>query len=204
MLEKDAEAETESSTTNAAKQTVCDAAIRCFQQYGPQRTSMADIADEAGISRKTLYRLFDDRPTLIEHILNQRLNEMGAGVKSRLRQFKTIEDALIEGSIESVAAGRQDKLFSEIVREDTNHRVEQFMFRGTDTVRKNMMKIWSPVLEEGRKRDLVRNDLTNERIVDLIQNVHALLFIRDDYGDNDQRAFLKDFLLPAILKVRNP
>ena len=201
MLDKDEETEAESSATDAAKQTVSDAAIRCFQQYGPQRTSMADIADEAGISRKTLYRLFDDRPTLIEHILNQRLHEMGVGVKSRLHQFETIEDALVEGSIVSVAAGRQDRLFSEIVGKDTNHRVEQFMFRGSDTVRENMLKIWSPVLEKGRKHDVVRDDLTDERIVDLIQNVHALLFIRDDYGENDQRAFLKDFLLPAVLKV---
>jgi AcrR family transcriptional regulator len=34
---------------------IVDAAVRCFERYGPQRTSMSDIAEEAGISRRTLY-----------------------------------------------------------------------------------------------------------------------------------------------------
>jgi len=33
---------------------IVDAAIRCFERFGPQRTSMNDIADEAGISRRAL------------------------------------------------------------------------------------------------------------------------------------------------------
>ena len=47
---------------------IVDAAVRCFERYGPQRTSMRDIAEEAGISRRTLYRVFDDRSALIEEI----------------------------------------------------------------------------------------------------------------------------------------
>ena len=51
------------------KKIVIDAAIKCFKQYGPHRTSMTDIAEAAGISRKTLYRMFEDRPSLVEQVL---------------------------------------------------------------------------------------------------------------------------------------
>ena len=63
---------------------IIDAAVRCFERYGPQRTSMNDIADEAGISRRTLYRIFGDRSDLIETLLHRRLAEMGRRVEEHL------------------------------------------------------------------------------------------------------------------------
>lgn len=61
-----------------------------------------------------------------------------------------------------------------------------------------IVELWSGVIDTGRKQGLVRDDLSNERIVELIANIHALLLIRDDYTVADQRKFLIDFLLPAL------
>jgi len=192
----------DTSDSRTSKQQIVDAAINCFAKYGPQRTSMADIAEEAGISRKTLYRTFDDRPALIEHILNERLAALGKKLRKQIAKFKDFEDALIEGSIMSVAVGRGDKLFNEIVQKDTNHRIEQFLFRGNDQILSDMTSSWSPVIEMGRRKGLVRQDLPDERIVELIMSVHALLFMRDDLNKEAQRAFLKDLLVPAIARPK--
>lgn len=184
-----------------AKQKIVNAAIKCFEQYGPQRTSMADIAEAAGISRKTLYRIFEDRASLIEQVLAQRLSILGNKVQKQCAIFIDFEEGIVEGSIASINAARRDKLFNEIVQQESNRRIERFLFRGTDQIFSDMCDIWFPLIEEGRKQQRVRKDLSNERIIEIIISIHALLLMRDDYGVAKQRGFLNDVLLPAITGV---
>ena len=185
-----------------SKQAILDAAVECFSKYGPHRTSMNDIADAAGVSRKTVYRVFEDRPTLVEAILVERLVDLGERFGKRLSRFATVEEALVEGSILSVETGRQDDLISQIVQKDTNRRLEQFLLRPGDAVFASMCANWFPVIEKGRQHGTVRSDLSNERIVEIIISIHALLTMRDDDDPDDQRAFLKDVLIPAITEMK--
>lgn len=181
-----------------AKQKICDAAIECFQQYGPQRTSMADIAEKSGISRKTLYRVFDDRATLIEYILQQRMYILGEKVSKRLSKTSNFEEGIVEGSIYAVRVSKADKLFNEIIKRDTNHRVEMFLFGPRGDVKSAIIEIWSGVIKMGREGGHIRENISDERVVDLLANIHSMLLIRDDYTEEDQREFLVDFLLPAL------
>ena len=82
-----------------SKQIIIEAAARCFEQYGPQRTSMDDIAEAAGISRKTLYRVFDDRPKLIQAILQWRWAKIAKKLQNRVAKASCFEEALLEGSV---------------------------------------------------------------------------------------------------------
>jgi len=52
--------------TDQIAQRVLGAALTLFARHGFQRTSMADVAGEAGISRATLYVRFRDKPALFE------------------------------------------------------------------------------------------------------------------------------------------
>ena len=107
---------------------------------------------------------------------------------------------MIEGSIISIAAARRDKLFNNIVRDETNHQLEQFLLSGGGTVNTDGLQTWSPIMDKGREDGLVRECLSNVRILELIVNVQALLLLRDEYGKDEQRKFLKDLLVPAVLK----
>lgn len=186
------------SSSLATQQDVIDAAIRCFKRYGAGRTRMGDIAEEAGISRKTLYRIFEDRPALVNRVLSQTLNTMGKKVERELKTFTTVREAVIEGSIRSVKIGLKDKLFNDIVKSETHYRVEQFLMLGDSKVRADMLRIWAPVIDRGREERLIRTDLSNERVTEILQNVHSLLLIRGDEGEASQRTFLKDLLWAAI------
>jgi len=186
------------SSSGASQQDVIDAAVRCFKRYGADRTRMGDIAEEASISRKTLYRIFEDRPALINRVLSQTLNTMGKKVERELNSFTSVRDAIIDGSIMSVNIGLKDKLFNDIVRSETHYRVEQFLMLGDSKIRADMLRIWTPIIERGREEQLIRADLSNEQVTEILQNVHSLLLIRDDDDENSQRTFLKNLLWAAI------
>ena len=180
-----------------SKQIIIDAAVKCFEQYGPQRTSMDDIAEAAGMSRKTLYRVINDRPKLIQEILQQRWTKIATKIQSRIARAASFEEALLEGSVTAVSAAQDDKLANEIIHKATDHTMEQFLLHGNERVYKANQDIWLTAIVEGRQQGVVKPNLSDDRIIEIIASMHVLLLMRDD-SPAKQRAFLKDVLIPAI------
>jgi len=52
-----------------------EAAATLFAQYGFRRTSLSEIAEAAGISRPTLYQLFDNKEVLFRQLANHRQDQ---------------------------------------------------------------------------------------------------------------------------------
>lgn len=49
--------------------TILDAALTAFSTYGAAKTTMADIAEAAGVSRPALYQYFDDKEDILVGVL---------------------------------------------------------------------------------------------------------------------------------------
>lgn len=180
--------------TPTGKKIVIDAAIKCFKQYGPHRTSMTDIAEAAGISRKTLYRMFEDRPSLVEQVLLSIFGVMRDKIAKRVGSIDDTRKALVDGILISMDVAREDKLFNEIIRKDTNYRAEQLMVRGNRATRKYMMEFWGPILNKGKQEGLIRPSLANDRIFEIMMSLIAVLLMRDDRDDEERRQFVEDLL----------
>jgi AcrR family transcriptional regulator len=63
-----------------AAERILDAAGRCFASKGVPSTSIADIARQAGCSRPTIYRYFDDRQALRLAFVHREARRVGAAV----------------------------------------------------------------------------------------------------------------------------
>lgn len=180
------------------KQAVIDAAIKCFKQYGPQRTSMADIADKAGVSRKTLYRMFEDRPSLVEDVLLKLAAHMADKMAKRLGPIKDAKSAIIEGMMISVEVTLEDKLFNEIIQKEVDYNAEQLLVHGNDAILEYMAERWGPIIDQGREEKVIRPSLSDARIFELIMSILSILIMRSDSDEEIRREFLLD-LLGAIL-----
>lgn len=53
------------SPMNERERNILDAAVRVFSRYGVKRTSMGDLAEEAGVSRQTLYKAFRSKDDVL-------------------------------------------------------------------------------------------------------------------------------------------
>ena len=104
----------------------------------------------------------------------------------------------MEGCVTAVLAVRQDKLATDIVHKATDHTLEQFLLQGNERVYKTNQDIWVDVIAAGRKEGVVKKNLTDDRIIEIIRSLNALLVMRNESPSN-QRAFLKDVLIPAIV-----
>jgi AcrR family transcriptional regulator len=141
----------------STRQVVLDAAIRKFSEKSFLGATTIQIADEAGVSEKTIFDLFGDKKTLYlevrEYIRRSAIRDMlprlpiGGGAPAILRALgrEFLRDRA-RVSIQAITA---------IDDPDIKRSTQEF-FLGTQALVKS-------ILVEGRKSGLVRTDLDIDR-----------------------------------------
>jgi len=73
-----------------------DAAERCLQRHGIRRTTMVEVADEAGLSRAWLYRHYPDKASLLGATLIRQDEQFWADARSRISRRTTLSAQVAE------------------------------------------------------------------------------------------------------------
>lgn len=95
------------------KVEILDAAERLYADIGFEKTSMADIADELGMSPANLYRSFAARRDIDHAIAERQLAQIEDAAWSAIRDAGHDPEAAFHNLIEAVAARTSDILFHE-------------------------------------------------------------------------------------------
>lgn len=87
------------------EERIVDAALRCVTRWGVAKTTLDDVAREAGCSRATVYRLFPGgKDGLMVAVGHTEIARFFEGVGARMGEAATLEDVLVNGITE---AGRR-------------------------------------------------------------------------------------------------
>jgi AcrR family transcriptional regulator len=89
-----------------AAERILDAAGRCFATQGVPSTSIADIAREAGCSRPTIYRYFDDRQALRLAFVHREARRLGAAVAASVGRIDDPAARFVEACLRALAGVR--------------------------------------------------------------------------------------------------
>jgi AcrR family transcriptional regulator len=73
-----------------------DAALVCIGRFGLAKTTVEDIAREAGCSRATLYRYFDGKPAIVRAVLVAEHDRVVGEVVDAGRAASTFADAVVD------------------------------------------------------------------------------------------------------------
>src|SRR4051812_6360047 len=99
----------EATTTEAAR-AVLEAAKRCCERWGRTKTTVDDIANEAGISRATLYRMFPGgRDNLFESLRQQQTADFFVELSTHLAGASSFQDLLVRSVVHATRALRADE-----------------------------------------------------------------------------------------------
>jgi AcrR family transcriptional regulator len=77
------------------RQHILVGATAIFSRYGYARTTMGDIAAEAGMSRPALYLLFPDKEALFTAVIRHMDEEKQAEIRSGLKRYKGLHAKLL-------------------------------------------------------------------------------------------------------------
>jgi AcrR family transcriptional regulator len=98
------------------EERVIDAGLRCIGRWGTAKTTLDDVAREAGCSRATIYRLFPGgKEALLQTIARTEVARFFDALADRLTAAPTLEESLTLGITE---AGRRIE----------SHQALQFLF----------------------------------------------------------------------------
>lgn len=77
------------------KELIIKGADELFTKYGLRSVTMDDIAKRVGISKKTIYQLFEDKDALVEIIVKQKLEEQYLAMQEIAKTYTNpIEEVL--------------------------------------------------------------------------------------------------------------
>jgi AcrR family transcriptional regulator len=188
------------AAAHSPEERIIEAATACFARWGVAKTSMGDIAEQAGMQRPHLYRHFESKEALIVSII---VRDSRALSQERLRRFPrrgraatVFLKALMYG--QERLAGTD--FASYIARDDSDLLVRLL---STDSAFLEAEALWwNPALDYGRRRGEVRDDLTNAEIIQWFLLSQMTIFERRDMfaSPDDVRRQLARFIIPAILR----
>lgn len=84
------------ASTTDTRSRLCIAALDCIKRHGYEKTTMGDIAAQAGIARPTLYKHFKSKQEILFAGIDRVALAFALSVAEHARQFSTLEERIIE------------------------------------------------------------------------------------------------------------
>lgn len=185
---------------------IIEAAFRLFLAHGYSRTSIRAIAQEAGVSERTVYVAFKDKISIITAIGDRERfgTEEGDGVAQFIESLRTIPDPMerLRMAVHQMAVSRQRglALIARIVRAEaqSDPRVRQFLAAAVE-YRHRGTRIYAEVIL-GRA---LPDGPSTEQLVDELEamfNEETYLMLVAERGWTGERyeAYIVDMCLVAL------
>jgi AcrR family transcriptional regulator len=169
-----------------AAERILDAAGRCFVEKGVARTSVGDVAQEAGCSRPTVYRYFEDRDALRRAFVHREARRIGAEVLDEVARIKNPQRRLVSAVLAALRRVRADPTLAA-------------WFSSGESSAATDVAGTSPVLESLVAAFLgdASNDRTRESARWVVRVVLSLLTM-PGADEAEERALLERFVLPVV------
>ncbi len=151
-----------------ARDRLVDAAEVCFSRFGVAKTTLEDIAGEAGVSRATVYRYFEGgRDEIILGVVLREARSFLAGLERRVQREATLTEAIVEGVLFTVASVRKNEhlalLFAPEVAGQTT------TIAGASTALFELTgDFLRPIFEAARARDQLREGIVAEDAAEFV------------------------------------
>lgn len=104
---------------NGFEGRILDAGIRCISRWGVAKTSLDDVAREAGCSRATVYRVFPGgKESVFNAIATREVERFFAAVAARLARADDVEELLVAGVAEGSRRIREHPALQFLLRHE--------------------------------------------------------------------------------------
>ncbi len=188
-------APTESDTVD---RIVAAARLR-FRQKSVPKTWMADIADEVGLARQSLYAFVSGRRELIELALVARCAEiMPRFVLAPGTSVDNVADALVDMTAAMVEYTSRDEEFSALAAALSRDHLFAVL-AGPSRIRDMVRGSLAPLLDTAEHQGILRHNVSRNDITAWVQSVLTSLAGRPDLNADSLRNTLRAFLVPSIL-----
>lgn len=200
------------SPISSKQADIINAAEKLFILKGPNNTPTAEIAKQAGVTEKTLFKYFPKKEYLIKRVLfplilktifPYQLNDILKTIRTNNSDPKSFFRALFENRIEAAKAhGPKLKIF--LIEIMQNDKLRKKIF---DLASDKLVSEINVIIQEFQKKNLIRNDVKASTITQVIFGTLSTQMIfnfvlseSDSNNSHPTREIDIDEILSIILK----
>ena len=188
-----------SGAASAVELRVIAAAKTCCERWGIEKVTIDDIANEAGVSRATLYRQFPGgKDVLFEALRVRELEEFFERLTAQVEGAVDLEDLLVRAVVAATHELRDDQHLAIMMASEPGDTLAQLTVEGLPRIMRVATVFLVPMVDPYLPRR------ESARLVELLSRLVISYFLAPsdhvDLGDADSaRLFISTFILPAFL-----
>ncbi|MFN2538673.1 MAG: TetR/AcrR family transcriptional regulator [Mycobacteriales bacterium] len=184
----------------SVRDRLLDAAVESLKTQGIRRTTVAQVADSAGVSRAWLYRHFSDKAALIGAALIRFDEAFWLDAHQRIAKQPGIAAQVTEAVL--IARSVELPLALQLAQQEPE-AYALVVGSGIRDVVPGMASFWHEHLEAARAKGELRPDLDIERAAEhVLRTVLSLVTVPGDAVDPDDArslsSYLEEFLVPSL------
>lgn len=179
--------------------SVIDAALICFARWGVTKTTLDDVARQAGCSRATVYRLFPGgKDVLVDAVLSSELDQLLTELGNRLASAPTLAEKLTAGVLYASETFNGHAALRFMLDHEPDQVLPHLAFSRFDAVLAEVAAFVAPDLVPHVGEDLALR--TGEWATRIICSYNLYPSESFDLADEaDVRRFVATFFLPALV-----
>lgn len=187
--------------TTPVKDRLLDATERCLRREGLRRTTVAAVAEEAGVSRAWLYRHFPDKASLLGAALVRLDESFWSEAQNRIHGVSGLSAQVAEAVVMARQITPPPLLLQ--LREQEPEAYAAVLGTGVREVVPGLAGFWLGFLTAAVESGEVRADLDVPRAAEwVLRLVLSLVTVPGEAVDADDpasvRAFVQEFLVPGL------
>ncbi|MEO6741285.1 MAG: TetR/AcrR family transcriptional regulator [Chthoniobacteraceae bacterium] len=150
---------------NAVRQIVARARHH-FMSHGFRGVTMDDLAEELGMSKRTLYAHFPSKRALLESVITDKLRSVEAGLKGVMGERAPDFPARLHAMLACMRE-QADEIQPAFIR-DVRREVPELFALVQDGRRKLIQRHFGTLLRNGRKAGSIRRDIPVELMIEIL------------------------------------
>jgi AcrR family transcriptional regulator len=164
-----------------------------FFRNGVKSMTMSDIANELGISKRTLYEIFQDKEELLDECITAQMTKTDCEMENLINSSEDVIEALMRIYAKHLSNAHE-------VNKSVLHDLKKYhalIYKKIESRQNNGYYAFGPLLEKGIQQGLIRKD-TNFEVVLWLVRAQFKALIDDEYIPTDKYS-VKEFMSAIIL-----
>lgn len=185
----------------SGRERVLDAAEACLERFGLAKTTIEDVAQEAGLSRATVYRQFGNRDALLLAVAAREADRVAGEAEVFLRRFDDVGSWLVEGILFCLREIPKRPLLMQFLSPQELGTASQLVLT-SDRMLAIGSEILRPMFEPARREGLLHADVELDALIEwVLRIVMSYLAVPGPpaRSEEDLRRLLRTMLLPAVV-----
>jgi AcrR family transcriptional regulator len=187
------------------EERLCEAALSCIERFGLAKTTLEDVAAEAGVSRQTIYRYFTNRDELLLDALLLELERNWGpdpfdGVLPEIHDADAAVDALVGQAVFTLESIRRNPKLSALLATEGDS-VRSTLAGGSDLLFRYHADELRPWLQLGQKIGFFNPGLDADEMAEWLLRVTLSLLTEPGPVERtgaELHAYLKAYLTPVF------